>query len=197
MIKYKESHIDFEFPDECKVIKFDDSNFYRQAFVRLPGGKGVDFLVDCDERFIFLEVKNCTGHEAENRKRTKICANGRAGESGVSFDADTFDVEVSAKIAMSLACLVGAYTKEQTSSNAQELKTYCESLISKEVRTKKKEIVVILVLEGDFSSAVRTKKMEMQRIQESIRNKLNWLATKKVYVVDSDTYGERYFKMCV
>lgn len=197
MTKHRESNIDFEFSDECKVIKFDESNFYRQAFARLPGGKGVDFLLDSDERLIFLEVKNCIGHEAENRKRTKMCTDGRVGRCSGSFDADTFDVEIPAKIAMSLACLVGAYTKEQISSNAQELKPYCESLMSKEVRTQKKEVVVILVLEGDFSSAVRTKKMEMKRIQDSIRTKLSWLATKKVYVVDSDTYGERYFKMCV
>lgn len=196
MIKQRESNISFEFPDKCKVIKFDDSNFYRQVFIRLPGGKGVDFLIDSDKSLIFLEVKNCMGHERENKNRTKTRRDGRAGEETHSFGADTFDEEVSAKVAMSLACLVGAYTKGDTVPNAQALAPYCESLISEKVRTQQKEVVVILVLEGDFNfSKTRSKKMIMERIQQSIQSKLSWLATKNVHVIDHNTYKQRYFKM--
>lgn len=195
MTAYRESDISFEFPDGCRVIKFDDSSFYRQVFNRLPGGKGVDFLIDSDESLIFLEVKNCIGHERENKKRTATCTDGRVGEERPLFEADTFDVEVSAKVAMSLACLVGAYTKGASAPNAQELTAYYESLTSEKVRTQQKKVVVILVLEGEYNSKARTKKMIMERIQQSIQSKLSWLATKRVHVIDHNTYKERYFKM--
>lgn len=195
MIKYKESNIDFEFPDEYKVIKFDDSNFYRHAFNRLPGGKGVDFLIETTESLIFLEVKNCTGHEPENRKRTQIVKDGRAEDGEISFDAKTFDAEVSAKVALSLACLVGAYTKGKNSETAQKLEPYFKFLTSESVRTQKKDVIVILVLEGNFEAESRSKKMQMGRIQDSIRSKLDWVAVKKVSVVDCDTYKQRYFTM--
>lgn len=195
MIKYKESNIDFEFPDEYKVIKFDDSNFYRHAFNRLPGGKGVDFLIETKDTLIFLEVKNCTGHEQENRKRTLIVKDGRVEDGEISFDANTFDAEVSAKVAMSLACLVGAYTKGKISDKAQELEAYFNFLTSESVRTQKKDVIVILVLEGNFKTESRSKKTQMGRIQDSIRSKLDWVAVKKVSVVDSDTYKPLYFTM--
>lgn len=195
MISYRESNIDFTFPEDSKVLKLDDSNFYRQVFARLPGGKGVDFVIDSADGLVFLEVKNCIGHEAENKARTKACSDARVDAATISFKAETFDVEVSAKVAMSFACLLGAYTKAKSSSHAQELEAYAKVLLSESVRTQKKGVVVILVLEGKFDSQVRTKKMLMGRLQQSIQSKLGWLAIKRVRVVDSNTYKQRYFTM--
>lgn len=96
---------------------------------------------------------------------------------------------------MSLACLIGAYTKGKNSVTAQELEIYFKFLTSEPVRTQRKDIVVILVLEGDFHTESRSKKMQMGKIQDSIRSKLDWISVKKVAVVDSDTYKPIYFTM--
>ncbi len=41
----EESRLKFGFPDGSKVIKFDDTLFYRKFFNALPDSKGVDFIV--------------------------------------------------------------------------------------------------------------------------------------------------------
>ena len=61
--------------------------------------------------------------------------------------------------------------------------------------TRKKEIVIVFILEGNFQSKTRSKEMIMQGIQRGIREKLKWLDCRKVYVVDRDTYKKRYFEM--
>lgn len=57
--------------------------------------------------------------------------------------------------------------------------------------------MVILFLEGDFDnprSVTRSKKMIMERLQDSIRTKLSWLNCR-VSVVDSATYNKRCFEL--
>lgn len=51
-----------------------------------------------------------------------------------------------------------------------------------------------LFLEENFSgvSQTRSKKCIIQRIQESIGKKLDW-PNCKVFVVDSDTYNDKFF----
>ena len=38
-------------------------------FNQMPGAKGVDIVADSDEIIHFIEIKNCLGHERENRWR--------------------------------------------------------------------------------------------------------------------------------
>lgn len=40
----EESGLRFRFPDDSKIIKFDDTVFYRKFFNALPDSKGVDFV---------------------------------------------------------------------------------------------------------------------------------------------------------
>ena len=53
---------------------------------------------------------------------------------------------------------------------------------------------VVLFLEGDFGTKTRTKKMIMQKLQDSINKKLRWINCR-VSVVDSDTYDPRIFQI--
>jgi hypothetical protein len=193
-MEIQESRITFSFPEYATTIKFDDSPFYRNSFNHLPGGKGVDFIIDCDKRLIFLEVKNCEGSEVQDRRKTHITRDGRF-EDNDDENARNFDVEIPKKVAMTLACLTGAHTKQKNSENAAELEPYFKSLISDKICSSEKELIVILFLEGNFHSSVRTKTAIMQEIQRSIRNKLEWLSSVKVKVVDSNTYNSDYFSI--
>lgn len=192
--KFRESNILFTFPDNYHVIKFDESSFYRSFFNYLPGGKGVDFIVDTDSSILLIEVKNCRNHERENRKRTRTRGTNRTANAETAV-SDFFEDEIPAKIAMSLSCLIGAYTKRQNTPCAQELDPYFQAIISDGIANPQKDIVIIFVLEGDFGCRTRTKGMIMDRIQDNIRKALKWLSVKKVHVVDTNTYRGRDFTM--
>lgn len=173
-----ESKLDFTFSGQA--IKFDDTKFYEIYKSYLPHGKGVDFLSISPDAFIMLEVKNCFGHEKENVWRTKTDFVNEAGD-------ESFDIEVAKKVAGTLACLTGAGVAYPL-SGADELKPYFKELASAKYEKGKKVLQIILFLEGDFGSKIRTKKMIMKRIRDKISEKLKWLNCT-VRVVDLNTYS--------
>lgn len=59
----------FEFPDEWKVLKYDNSEFYKEKVLKCQGTKAVDFLVIDDDRQLWIEVKNFRNYAEENRLR--------------------------------------------------------------------------------------------------------------------------------
>ena len=65
----EESGMQFEFPDNRTTVKFDEELFYRNCFNKFPESKGVDFITDGKDLIAFIEVKNCRGHEGDNRWR--------------------------------------------------------------------------------------------------------------------------------
>lgn len=54
--------------------------------------------------------------------------------------------------------------------------------------------LVVLVLEGDFGCETNSKKMIMQKLQDSLKIKLDWLNCQ-VSVVDTNTYNSRFFNI--
>lgn len=101
------------------------------------------------------------------------------------------------KVVSTIACLVGAATEEQVTEKSQELIPFFEGICDGKVTTNKKKIMIILFLEGDFDTygpVGRTKKMIMQRLQQSIKAKLKWLNCQ-VAAVDSDTYKDKFFQV--
>lgn len=193
-MEIEESRLRFCFPDDSRVVKLDDTTFYRKNF-NFPESKGVDFISVGKDSVAFIEVKNCRGDEGncrwrifpDNKKRetshTKVDVEGR----------DSLDIEVPQKVAMSLAVLVGAKSFEETKSTVDELKVVLEPLFSGELWNGKKKYV-ILFLEGEFGGHTRTKKMIMSELQRSMNAKLKWLNCK-VSVVDSDTYDKKIFQL--
>ena len=195
MIK-SESNLNFDFIDQFTVTKFDDTRFYTNYFKALPGGKGVDFIVDAPNTLLLMEIKNCSGNEHDNHWRlatdnAKVLT---APTTVETEDRESLDVEVSKKVAMTLSCLIGSYSKSSGCESAIELVTYFRTAISSNIRNGSKDILVMLFLEGNFGSQTRTKKMIMQRIQDSINKKLKWLNCK-VKVVDSTTYDSTFFSL--
>lgn len=185
----EESGLKFGFPDGSNPIKFDDMKYYRNLFNALPGAKGVDFITADKDSIALIEVKNCTGDEGNcrwrifpnNQKRdtssTRVNVEGR----------DSLDIEVSQKVAMTLAALIGAKSYGERKESIDELENIINAVFSEDFAKAKKKKYIILFLEGDFGGHTRSKKMIMENLQRSLNTKMKWLDCR-VSVVDSSTY---------
>lgn len=195
----EESSLKFKFPEETRAIKFDDTEFYRREFNKLPQGKGVDIIADAPDLIQLIEIKNCKAHEIENMWRTST-NNSKLSSAPHTLDIsdrDSLDIEVAKKVSSTISCLYGAWTKSERDAKAQKLIPFWEGINTLRISRDRKQVVVLLFLEGDFgvnTSQSRSKRMIMQRIQESLSQKLEWLNCR-VVVVDSDTYKKRYFEV--
>lgn len=192
----EESGLRFGFPKENTVVKFDDTAFYRDYFNKLPEAKGVDFISLEKDAISMIEVKNCMGHEGENRWR--IEPNNHKKETShttVGLDGrDSLDIEVAQKTAMTLSGLIGAKTYENSKECVKEVEEIIHFLCSESFSDVAKQKYIILFLEGNFECHSRSKKMIMRSLQDSLKRKLSWLNCK-VSVVDSDTYDRRRFEI--
>lgn len=191
----EESRLKFEFPEQNKVLKFDDTKFYRNEFNSMPGAKGVDFISLDKSSVAFIEIKNCLGDEANCRWR--ITPDNRKREtSHTTVDVDgrnSLDIEVAEKIAMTLAALSGAYSFGDSRSALKEITNFSNMVLEKYLNYEKRRYV-ILFLEGEFGCHTRSKKMIMSELERSMNVKLRWLNCR-VSVVDSDTYNSEIFKL--
>lgn len=192
----EESRLKFQFAENDTVIKFDDTKFYRDYFNKLPEAKGVDFISVAKDKIAFIEVKNCTGDEGNNRWRIAP-DNRKCNTTHTSVDVegrDSLDIEMAQKTAMTVAALVGAKSFGNTKECLNELKEYIQFLSGDSFSNDSKKKYVILFLEGDFGTKTRTKKMIMKELQDSMNKKLRWIDCR-VSVVDSDTYDPRIFQI--
>ena len=105
----EESRLKFRFAENDTVIKFDDTKFYRDYFNKLPEAKGVDFISVANDKIAFIEVKNCTGDEGNNRWRiTPDNRKRNTTHTSVNVEGrDSLDIEIAQKTAMTIAALVG------------------------------------------------------------------------------------------
>lgn len=191
-----ESRLKFQFPENDIVVKFDDTKFYRDYFNKLPEAKGVDFISVTKERIAFIEVKNCTGDEGNNRWRI-VPDNRKRNTTHTSVDVegrDSLDIEMAQKTAMTVAALVGAKSFGNTKECLKEFKEYIQFLSGDSFSNDSKKKYVILFLEGNFGTKTRTKRMIMKELQDSMNKKLRWINCR-VSVVDSDTYDPRIFQI--
>ena len=194
---YEESDMKFDFPDDNTTIKFDDNvEFYRKLFNALPRSKAVDFITLDKEFAAFIEIKNCMGNEGNNRWRI-FPDNQKKETSHTATDLegrDSLDIEISEKTAMTLAALTGIVSFGESRPSLRELRNIADNVILRYLKDGKKKKYVILLLEGDFGSHTRSKKMIMSNLQRSIKQKLKWLNCQ-VSVVDSDTYPSKIFRI--
>lgn len=192
----EESGIQFEFPDDGTTVKFDDDPFYRNSFNKFPASKGVDFISDRKKLIAFIEVKNCSGHEGDNRWR--IAPNnqkkGTVHTSNKVGNRESLDIEITQKVAMSLAALCGVSSFGNRKESVDKLAEIAKSVFGKSFSQTEKKKLVILILEGDFGTHTRPKSAIMSELQRSIMKKLQWLDCK-VSVVDSNTYNEKIFRI--
>ena len=70
MQSVKEKKLEFLFPKGWVAVKYDDTAFYRKTFIKNGDPKAVDIIfIDENNNVNFLEVKDFTCHEIENKKR--------------------------------------------------------------------------------------------------------------------------------
>ena len=180
-----ESQLRFTFDGDA--VKFDETAYYESYRKYQPEGKGVDFISVSPDRIQMIEVKNCLGHEAENQwrigKNNSSKAKRVAGQD--ETDRDSIDIEIAKKIASTIACLYGAWTKGPRSDFAEELSGLWKNMTDRDIPMDKRQLQVILFLEGNFGCQTRSKATIMKGLQESIQRKLSWLNCK-VSVIDSE-----------
>ena len=192
----EESGLKFNFQEDCSVIKYDDTKFYRDYFNKLPEAKGVDFISVNKDKIAFIEIKNCTGDEGNCRWRIAP-NNQKRNTTHTTVDVegrDSLDIEVSQKMAMTVAALVGAKSFGDTKDCLKELDEYIQFISCPSFVDDSKKMYLILFLEGDFGSKTRSKKMIMKKLQDSMKNKLQWINCR-VSVVDSNTYDSKIFNV--
>ena len=132
MVIKEESGLKFGFPDGDSVVKFDDTKFYRNSFNALPESKGVDFISTGQDAISFIEVKNCLGDEGNNRWRIAP-DNQKHDTTATNNDVtgrDSFDIEVSQKVAMTLAALSGARSFGDRKDSFEELQNSVTAVFS-------------------------------------------------------------------
>ncbi|MEN6351264.1 MAG: DUF6661 family protein [Syntrophomonas sp.] len=193
-MRINESGIIFDFDDDLNVEKFDNTGFYQKYFKKLTGGKGVDIIVKSNDTLILIEVKNCAGHENDNRWR--IFDNNRKRDTTATTvdteNRDSLDIEIPKKIAMTLACLCGAHSRPQFETHSSVLRSYFNFLKSNDISSGTKKIKIILFLEGNFSSKTMTQKMIMSNINQNIKKKLSWLNCN-IIVENIETHNSQYY----
>ncbi|RHV84741.1 hypothetical protein DXA97_17565 [Clostridium sp. OF09-36] len=196
MVIKEESRLKFGFPDKSTVVKFDSTLFYRDYFNRFPNSKGVDFISLDKNTLALIEVKNCTGDEAncrwriapDNKKKDTV-------HTAVDIkERDSLDIEMAHKVAMTLAALCGAKSFEMTKGCRKEFETILQWMSADAFSDSTKKKYMILFLEGDFACRSRSKKTIMKSLQDSINKKLKWLNCQ-VSVVDSGTYDPKIFQI--
>lgn len=130
MSDVEESRLLFQFAEGVQFLKLDETPFFTNRFSVLQGSKGVDFIAVQDNALYFIEVKNFSQHEIENKKRLIITSD------------DNVALEVSYKVRDSIACLVGAFKNDN-----DILKPFYTKLRSPNVTVR-----VILFLEGQIEN---------------------------------------------
>ena len=196
-MEINESGLSFVFSEGTKAYKFDDDKFYRDEFNVLSGSKGIDIIASSDKVIQMIEIKNCKGNEQDNIWRIGVNNKNINKLPDNHYNKERLDIEVTKKVAMTIACLYGAFTMRNTKEKAEELKKFWSIINTEAIAKDRKQLIVTLFLEGDFdkyNGVSRSKKMIMTDLQNSIRKKLRWLNCK-VSVVDSNTYNKSHYKV--
>ena len=193
-MRIDESGIVFDFDKNLTVDKFDDTSYYQNYFKKLTGGKGVDFILKSEDTLMLIEVKNCAGHETDNRWRLSPDNSKRATTATVvdTEDRDSLDIEIPKKIAMTLACLCGAHSQPQLQKHSDVLKEYFKFIKSNNISSGENKIKVILFLEGNFSTRSMSQKSIFTRLSDKIKKKLSWLNCH-VIVENIETHQNNYY----
>lgn len=139
-----EGNLAFTFPAAWEVIKYDDTDFYRQKLERTGAGlSAVDIVVrtnNTPSHLLMIEVKDFRGHGVDNRKRQT------SGEL------------VTEVIQKALHTLSGIYTASRITDI--ELEPICQLLIS-----PPEKLELVLFMEEDVVPAAQRFKLENQRKQ--------------------------------
>ena len=195
---------DISFTFHGTAVKFDETKFYRNQFLKRTSGKGMDFIAVSSGQVLLMEVKDCREDEINNLWR--ISPNNRL--LGIAPDEyrrrDSLDIEVAKKVLFTIPCLYGGWTRIQErisggylnelNQEEQAYRKIWEAMQSKTLYPQISNLWVILFLEGSFGSdspnggvMSRQNSQIMKSLKADIKQKLSWLHCE-VDVVNSRTY---------
>lgn len=175
----QESRLNFIFPDEANVVKFDDTRFYRERYERFSGAKGVDILASTASTSYIIEVKDCS-NTARNQDKWRRSYSSVQG-------MDTLADEIASKVAHTYAALGGVLSYGEQCATASELLPIAKSLNNDHSALCTHRIFVILYLEGDFSCHTRSNRTIHAELRKKILRKLQWLNCR-VDVLNTQTH---------
>lgn len=125
MIVIQEGHLRFFFPEDWRVIKYDDCRFQQKKALKCQNTKAVDILALSDTALFMIEAKDFRGDRIANKKR---------------ITSAELAIEFAQKVRDTIASLYGAHRHASL-----ELESFCEYLFSKKIN----KVIVILFLEED------------------------------------------------
>ncbi len=156
---FDEGNLHFSFDDTWQVIKYDDTELYREGVGRLQGTKAIDFLGLRENDLFLIEAKDFRGYRIENQKRV--------------FSGD-LAIEIGQKVRDTVAGLLGAYRNSDPSVNINE---YFHALCNSEIK-------VVIWLEQDIPSYLPKREKVKKSVEGNVfKQKTNWL-TSKVFVLN-------------
>ena len=194
MSTFIEGKLKFSFDSAWQVVKYDDKESEYRKRVTLDETKAVDFLgiltLPGRQQQFFIEVKDFTDHETENKERV---ASGKLA------------IEIAQKVRDTVAGIVGIWKTGQDSMNVGPREFWGKHV--SELSKVQSEISVLCFFKSiPIVTTVKQMKKNRQRAQErllsrrkneaqvlkkAIENQLKWL-TKRVWVQpveDDDIYG--------
>ncbi|WP_341301278.1 DUF6661 family protein [Lysinibacillus sp. FSL H8-0500] len=167
MINLIESNMNFEFPEDIKVIKLDDTTFYREHFMKLPSSKSIDFLIEDNNNFLLIEVKNfklaLKNKDTKNRFQTG--------------NKDSLSLEVAMKVRDSISCILGA----TRTSQENEISSY-KNILKHNINLK----VILLLIPPPFYTERENIAIKMA-LQVDLKKKLKWL-NAKIHILDDNDF---------
>lgn len=155
MIVIQEGHLRFFFPEEWRVIKYDECRFQQQKALKCQSTKAVDILALSETELFMIEAKDFRGDRIANKKRIK------SAELAIEF---------AQKVRDTIASLYGAHRHASL-----ELEAFCKYLFSKKIN----KVTVILFLEED-RPLPKTKQAKQARItmMTAIERQLKFLKVR-------------------
>lgn len=156
MIIIQEGKLQFQFPSDWQVCKYDDKNhFYQNHISQCQGTKAVDILAWSGNQLFMIEAKDFRGDRINNKERiTK-------GE---------LVTEVAQKVRDTIAGLYGAYRCFN-----EELQPFYHQLFF----GKRQQVKVVLLLEEDMPpTQIKSLKQKRTALAKAIHKQLKFLSVR-------------------
>ncbi|HEW97262.1 MAG: hypothetical protein DRR16_19105 [Candidatus Parabeggiatoa sp. nov. 3] len=139
MTVIQEGHLRFFFPEEWRVIKYDECRFQQQKALKCQNTKAVDILALSETELFMIEAKDFRGDRIANKRR---------------INSAELAIEFAQKVRDTIASLYGAHRHASL-----ELEGFCKYLFSKKIN----KVTVILFLEED-RPLPKTKQAKQSRL---------------------------------
>lgn len=174
MINFEESNMVFQFPEGFKVVKLDDSSFYKKHYVSLTTSKSIDFLIFHENTYFLIEVKNFKLSLKNKETKNRFLIN----------TSESLSLEMALKVRDSLACILGA----SRTQHEEEISEYKNIL-----KHNQKLKVILFIIPPNFYNERELNDIKMA-LSDDLKKKLKWL-NAKIHILDEKSLLEEELKI--